>query len=65
MALSDMSDGLRVAGFIIGLVLVGIGVGMIFSHDIITKIEGVIASPLLIGGGVTLMGYSIRGPKGD
>jgi len=58
--LSQMSNGLRVAGFLVGLVMILIGLGMVFSHDIITKLEGLVIAPLLITLGVGLIVASIK-----
>lgn len=58
--MSQTSNGFRVAAFLVGLVLILIGLGMVFSHDIITKLEGIVIAPLLITTGAGLIIASVR-----
>jgi len=58
--MSQVGNGLRIAGFFIGLILVLIGLGMVFSHNIITKLEGIVVAPLLITAGAGLIVAAMR-----
>lgn len=58
--MSQMGNGLRAAGFLVGLVMILIGLGMVFSHDIITKLEGVLIAPVLITVGAGIIVASIK-----
>jgi hypothetical protein len=45
---------------LIAVIMIVAGMAMIFSRDIITKIEGIIAAPVLIGGGVAIIVALVR-----
>jgi hypothetical protein len=48
---------------LIAVVMILAGMAMIFSEDWITKIEGLIAAPALIGGGVAIIVALVGGKK--
>jgi hypothetical protein len=57
----DGQEWLQGIALVIALIMILAGMVMIFSKDIITKIEGIIAAPILIGGGVAIIVALLKG----
>ena len=56
----EAQEWIALVALFIAVVMIIAGMAMIFSRDWITKIEGIIAAPILIGGGVTIIVTVVR-----